>query len=212
MPRTIRLAVLVSGEGTTLDALAERVQGGHVPARIVLVLADRPHAGAIEKARARGLPTRVLPFRGTSLEAWSRAATDALCDSDTELVLLAGFLAILPGTFLNAWAGRVVNVHPSLLPKHGGPGMYGERVHASVLASGDRTTGATLHVVTEGVDAGPVLDSASVPVEPGDTPKVLRARVRPLEIRLISELVRDLAEGRRALPLAQPEADRRARA
>lgn len=212
MHRTVALAILVSGEGTTLDALAEMVQGGHLPVRIVLVLSDRPHAPAIERARARGIPTHVLPFHGTAPAQWSERATRALRERDAELVLLAGFLSILPHEFLLGWSGRVVNVHPSLLPRHGGAGMFGARVHAAVLAAGEATTGATVHVVTDAVDGGPVLLQESIPVLPGDTPASLRERLRPVEVGVIARLLREVAEGRRALPLGQSEAVRGARA
>ena len=212
MHRTVALAVLVSGEGTTLNALAELVQGGHLPVRIVLVLSDRPHAPAIEKARARGIPTLVLPFHGSSPTDWSEHATRALRGRDAELVLLAGFLSILPHEFLAEWSGRVVNVHPSLLPRHGGPGMFGAKVHAAVLAAGERTSGATVHVVTDAVDGGPILLQESLPVLPGDTPASLRERLRPVEVGMIARVLREVAEGRRTLPFAQSEAVRRARA
>lgn len=212
MHRRVALAVFASGEGTTLDTLAELVHGGHLPVRLVLVLSDRPHAPAIEKARVRGLATCVLPFHGTSPEEWSGRASAALREREAELVLLAGFLSILPSAFLAEWAGRVVNVHPSLLPLHGGPGMYGARVHAAVLSAGETRTGASVHVVTDRVDAGPVLLQEAVPVLPSDTPAALRDRVRPVELRLIAELLREVADGRRRLPLGQSDGGPRTRA
>ena len=157
MTSPLALAVLVSGEGTTLDALAEAIAGGHLPARIELVVADRPHAPAIERARRRGLATTVLPFRGISPAQWSEQLTALLRARGVDLVLLAGFLAILPVPFLRAWGGRTINIHPALLPKHGGPGMYGRHVHEAVLRSGDRETGVSVHLATEEIDAGPIL-------------------------------------------------------
>jgi phosphoribosylglycinamide formyltransferase-1 len=200
MTQPLALAVLVSGEGTTLEALAEAIAGGHLPARIELVVADRPHAPAIERARRRGLPTAVLPFRGTSPSDWSDRLTALLRERGAELVLLAGFLAILPPEFLRAWTGRTLNVHPALLPRYGGSGMYGRHVHEAVLRSGDAETGVTVHLATEEVDAGPVLWQERTAVEPGDTPEVLRERLRPLELKALSEVLRRFADGTWSLP------------
>lgn len=205
MARTLSLGVLVSGEGTTLDALAELALGPHLPARIALVVADRPHAPAIGKAQRRGLPTLVLPSRGVDPRAWGDELSAALDARGVELVVLAGFLTILPPAWVERWRGRAVNVHPALLPKFGGPGMYGPRVHRAVLASGDRESGATVHLVTGEVDAGPPLAQARVPVLAGDTPESLRARIHPVEVELLAETVRRFADGR--LPLPHPGRD-----
>ena len=177
----LALGVLVSGEGTTLEALAEQAAGGHVPARIAIVLSDRPSAPALEKARRRGLATAIVPMRGTTPDAWAVRATQLLTNAGVELVLLAGFLSILPPAFVHTWRGRAINVHPSLLPRHGGKGFYGDRVHAAVLAAGDTESGASVHLVTDAVDGGPVLAQQRVPVEPGDTTERLRLRVRDAE-------------------------------
>ncbi|MCI4323713.1 MAG: phosphoribosylglycinamide formyltransferase [Thermoplasmata archaeon] len=201
MPRPLPIAVLVSGAGTTLDALSESIQGGHVPARIVLVVADRAGTGAIDLARSRGLPTLELLRSGTPDSKWEFELDGQLREFGAELVLLAGFLSILPSTFVHHWAGRIVNVHPSLLPRHGGPGLYGPKVHESVLASGDAETGATVHLVDEGVDTGRILEQSRVPVEVGDTPATLREKVRPLEIAAISDVLRKIADGVWTLPL-----------
>ncbi len=211
MPRTVPVAVLVSGEGSTLEALAEAVAGGHVPARIVLVLSDRPYAPAIEKARRRGLPTAVVPFRGVAADVWSSRVTRLLTDAGSELVLLAGFLAILPPALTRAWDGRILNLHPSLLPRHGGRGLYGLRVHEAVLHSGDTESGATVHLVTDDVDRGPVLLQERVPVRAGDTAEVLRERVRPVELKVVCEAIRKFADGTWTLPYREPEAPARPR-
>jgi phosphoribosylglycinamide formyltransferase 1 len=203
--RRLPIGVLVSGEGTTLDALAELVLGDHIPARIALVVSDRPHAPAVEKARLRGLPTLVLPSRGVVPEAWSARLTMELLDQGVELVVLAGFLTILPPSWVARWKGRAINLHPSLLPRYGGPGLYGSRVHAAVLAAGDRETGATVHLVTGDVDRGPVIAQERVAVEPGDTPATLRARLHPVEVALLAATIRRFADG--TLPLPYPESE-----
>ncbi len=206
MTRTLPIAVLVSGEGTTLEGLAELAVGGHLPVRIALVVSDRPQIPAIERARRRGIPTVVLPTRGVDPDAWSDRLTKELVDKDVELVVLAGFLSILPARWVDRWRGRAINIHPSLLPRHGGPGMYGPKVHRAVLASGDRETGATVHVVTSDVDAGPTVAQERLPVLPNDTPDSLRVRLHPIEVALLAATLRRFAEGQLSLPYSGPGA------
>lgn len=211
MPRRLALGMLASGEGTTLEALAEQASGGHVPARIVIVLSDRPYAPVLEKARRRGLATAVLPLKGTPPDRWSARATQILRDSGTELVVLAGFLSILPPAFTRTWEGRAVNIHPSLLPRYGGRGLYGDKVHAAVLAAGDDETGATIHLVTEEVDDGPVLAQQRVRVESGDTPETLRLRVQTAERVALYSVIQRFAEGAWPLPYRDPPGRPRSR-
>ncbi len=203
MTRPLPIAVLVSGEGTTLEGIAEQVSGGHLPARIALVVADRAQAPAIERARRRGLPTLVLPSKGVEPEGWSRRLSEELDAKGVELVVLAGFLTILPASWVDRWQGRAINLHPSLLPRHGGRGLYGERVHRAVLAAGDRETGATVHLVTRDVDRGPTIAQERLEVLPGETAASLRERLHPLEVSLLSTTIRRFSEG--ALPLPYPE-------
>lgn len=211
MPRRLALGVLASGEGTTLDALAEQAAGGHVPARIAIVVSDRPYAPVLEKARRRGLATAVLPLKGASPDEWAARATKVLTEAGVELVVLAGFLSILPPAFTKAWEGRAVNIHPSLLPRYGGRGLYGDRVHAAVLASGDTETGATIHLVTDDVDGGPVLVQQRVLVEPGDTPERLRHRVQAAERVALYSVIARFAEGAWPLPYRDPSGRTRSR-
>ncbi len=208
MSRILTVAVLVSGEGTTLDALAEQASGGHLPVRIALVVADRPHAPAIEKARRRGLATLVLPSRGVPAEDWGRRLSDELTAKGVELVVNAGFLTILPPNWVAAWRGRAINVHPSLLPLHGGRGLYGMRVHEAVLAAGERVTGATVHVVTDDLDRGPTIAQERIDVLPDDTPASLRARLHPVEVELLAATLRRFADGALPLPYSAPSATR----
>lgn len=204
MPRQLVIGVLASGEGTTLEALAEQAAGGHVPARIAIVLSDRPYAPVLERARRRGLATAVLPLRHTSPEEWSAAASKLLTTAGVELVVLAGFLSIVPPPFVKTWAGRVINLHPSLLPRYGGKGFYGDRVHAAVLAAGDTETGASIFVVTDDLDAGPIIAQQKVLVEPGDTPESLRARVQAAERVALYSVITHFAEGDWRLPYREP--------
>jgi len=205
MPPRLPVAVLVSGEGTTLDALAERAAAGELPIDVRLVVSDRASAPALEKARRRGLEAIVLPSRGVDPETWGRQLSAELEARGVALVVLAGFLTILPPGWVAGWRGRALNLHPSLLPKYGGPGMYGPRVHAAVLAAHERETGVTVHLVTGDVDGGPPLAQERVAVEPDDTPATLRARLHPVEVRLLAETIRKFAEGVWPLPYPDPE-------
>jgi phosphoribosylglycinamide formyltransferase 1 len=204
MRRPLPIAVLVSGEGTLLESLAAGIRADSLPVQIALVVSDRPRAGAIERARRAGIPTECLPLGGLSGERWSLALDSLLRSRGVELVLLAGFLAVVPAEFLARWAGRVINVHPSLLPRHGGRGMFGLRVHRAVLAAGEPTTGATVHLVTPELDAGPILAQRPLPVEVGDSPERLRDRLRPVELQLLAEVLGHFARGEWPLPYRVP--------
>lgn len=194
------VAFLVSGEGTTFDGVAERVRSGDLDVRIVLLLADRP-APALDRAAGRAVPTLLLPTKGTTPEAWSAAATDALRSAGAELLVLAGFLSVLPPEFLRAWEGRVINLHPSLLPKFGGRGLYGARVHEAVLAAHEEESGATVHVVTNELDRGPVLAQVRLKLRKDETVASLRERLHPHEVTVLVETLRRVADGTIPLPL-----------
>ena len=200
MARVVTLAVLVSGAGTTLDGLAERILAGQLPAQIGLVISDRLGAPAIERARRRGLDTLVRPLRTSpSGAAWTDAVAPEIERKEVDVIVLAGFLSILPKEFLHRFPDRIINLHPSLLPKYGGPGMYGLRVHTAVLRAGETETGVTVHRVIEAVDAGPILWQVRVPVLPDDTPERLRARMHPIEVQALAATITRFA--REELPL-----------
>jgi phosphoribosylglycinamide formyltransferase 1 len=193
----LRVGVLVSGTGTVLQALIDACRSGETPAEIVVVVSNVPGAFALERARAAGIPALTVDHREfpnrAAFEAELRKALDAAA---VELVCLAGFLRILTPGFADAFAGRMMNIHPALLPAFGGKGMYGARVHEAVLASGARISGCTVHFVTRDPDAGPIIVQATVPVEDGDTPATLSARVRREELRAYPVAVRMFAERR----------------
>ncbi len=186
--RPARLAVFASGRGTNLEALLEAFPKGHPLGEVVLVLSDNPEAYALERARRRGIEAVALPWRGR--RAFEGEALGLLEDRRVDLVLLAGFMRLLSPQFVEVWYGRLLNLHPSLLPDY--PGL---RVHERVLAAGERETGSTVHFVDQGMDTGPILLQGRVPVLPGDTPEALEARVLRLEHRLYPRAVRLLLRG-----------------
>jgi phosphoribosylglycinamide formyltransferase-1 len=190
-----RVAVCVSGGGSNLQSLLDRLQGD-APARVVLVLSNRADAGGLERARRAGVPTEVLADPGDAAEWITR-----LGRRDVDLVVLAGYLKLVPAGVIQKYAGRIVNVHPALLPSFGGPGMYGTRVHEAVLASGARESGPTVHLVDEVYDRGRILAQRRVPVEPGDTPAALAARVLIEEHRLLPDVVLAAARAGHPVPL-----------
>ena len=191
----VRTAVLVSGAGSNLGALIAAAQAPDYPAEIVLVLSNVPDAGALERARAAGIVTTTLDHRpfGKDRAAHEAQVQAALEAAEVELVALAGYMRVLTGGFTRAWAGRMVNIHPSLLPHL--PGLH---THTRALAAGHKRHGCTVHWVVEGVDEGPVIAQAEVPVLSGDTPDVLAARVLEAEHRLYPQALTQAAEAIRA--------------
>ncbi len=199
----MRVAVCASGGGSNLQALLDALPEG-APARVVLVLSDRGDAGALERARRAGVPAEVLADPRDATEWLTR-----LGRREVDLVVLAGFLKLVPAPVVAAFPGRIVNIHPALLPRHGGPGMYGRRVHAAVLAAGDAESGATVHLVDEEYDHGAPLAQARVPVRPDDTPETLAARVLAAEHRLLPAVVLAAARAGRPVPLEPSTLDPR---
>ncbi len=193
----MRLAVFASGGGSNFAALLASVHNGTLPARIVLLVADRPDTGAQAKAEAAGIPTVVCDprFLGGE-EAFATALLDALTDHDVDFIALAGFLKKIPSRVVAAFPHCILNIHPALLPSFGGKGLYGHRVHQAVLDAGVRWTGATVHLVDDAYDTGPIVLQDVVPVEPNDTPETLAARVLMAEHRLYPEALRLFAENR----------------
>jgi len=191
----MRVAVCVSGEGSNLQALLDGL-GPDSGAEVVLVLSNRPGAGGLDRARAVGVPAEVLENHADAGE-WLRR----LGEHSVDLVVLAGYLKLVPPQVIARYRGRIINIHPSLLPDFGGPGMYGHQVHAAVLASGRQESGATVHLVEEEYDRGPILAQARVPVRPDDTPETLAARVLAAEHRLLPAVVRAAAARGQLVPL-----------
>ena len=183
-----RLAVLVSGGGRSLENLEERIRAGELPCQIGLVLSDRAGIGALERAQRLGLESVVVP-RADCADAgeFGERVFAAIEARGCTHVVLAGFLRLLP--IPEPWLGRVINIHPALLPKFGGKGFYGDRVHAAVLEAGETETGCTVHYVDNGYDTGRVLLQRTVPVQPDDTVQSLAARVFEAEKQALPEAV-----------------------
>jgi phosphoribosylglycinamide formyltransferase-1 len=169
-----------------MQALLDGLPQPDAPGRVALVVSNRDDAPALERARERDIPAATIARDGTD----AAALLALLRGHDIGLVVLAGYLKRVPDAVVSAWRGRVLNIHPALLPAFGGPGMYGRRVHEAVLASGVRLTGATVHVVDEQYDHGPIVAQWPVPVRAGDTPESLAARVLEVEHRLLPAAVR----------------------
>lgn len=183
----VRVAVLASGGGTNLQALLDALHDSPL-ARVARVVTNRPDAGALERAHRAGIPAAVLRDAGDAAELLA-----ALTDARADLVVLAGYLQLVPPSVVARFRWRMINIHPALLPACGGPGMYGRRVHEAVLASGAAESGATVHYVDEQYDRGPIIAQARVPVRPGDTAETLAARVLEAEHRLLPRVVLELA-------------------
>lgn len=177
MSRT-KLGILISGRGSNMEALLNAAQDPSCPFEPVLVLANKPDAGGLEKASSYGIPTTAIDHKlyGKDREAFERAMDTALKSANVELIALAGFMRVLTPWFVNQWAGRLINIHPSLLPLY--PGVD---THNRALAAGDTVHGCTVHQVTAGVDEGPIIGQAEIDILPGDTEATLAARVLKAE-------------------------------
>ena len=192
----LRLGFLASHGGSNLQAILDAIQAKWLNAEARVVISNNTGSLALERARSAGVPALHLssethPDAGTL----DRAIAEALQRHSVDLVVLAGYMRKIGPAVLGAYPCRIVNIHPALLPKHGGQGMFGIHVHEAVLAEGERETGATVHLVNAEYDRGPTLAQARVPVEPGDTPETLQQRVLSTEHRLYAETLQRIATG-----------------
>ncbi len=186
-----RLAVFVSGRGSNFRAIQEAIEAGAIPAQVVLVVTHDPSCGAAGYARELGIELLRYPAPG----AGPADLAEALGAARIDYALLAGYLKRVPEEVVRAYRRRMLNIHPALLPRYGGPGFYGRRVHEAVLASGDASSGPSVHFVDEEYDHGPILAQATVPVLAGDTPESLAARVLQQEHQLYPAAVAALCRG-----------------
>lgn len=175
-----KVAVLVSGGGTNLQAIIDKVQSGELPqVELIKVISSKEGAFALERAAKAGIPTAVAKEQADVL--------NELKACGTELIVLAGYMKVLSEEIIKEYRNRIINIHPSLIPKYCGKGFYGIRVHNAVIAGGETESGATVHYVDEGVDTGEIILQRKVPVEPGDTPEELAARVLKVEHVILAE-------------------------
>ena len=200
MTSPLRIGVLASHEGTTLQAILDACAAGEITARVVAVISNNSDSGALRRARAAGseavhLSSKTHPEPG----ALDAAITEALTSRQVDVVMLAGYMKKLEPGLLERYRGRILNTHPALLPKFGGHGMYGMRVHEAVLRAHETESGPSVHLVDAEYDTGRVLAQAQVPVEPGDTPETLAARVQACERGLVVRVLGQIAQGQYAL-------------
>lgn len=199
------IGVLASHQGTTLQAVLDACRSGALPARVGVVISNNSASGALARAHAAGILTHHISGKTHSDPVeLDRAVCACLATANTDIVLLAGFMKKLGPHTLTTYAGRILNIHPALLPKFGGPGMFGAHVHRAVLDSGDSVSGASVHLVEDDYDTGRVLGQRSVAVIAGDTPDTLAARVQAAERQLVVDVLRDFALGIRSLPIGSP--------
>ena len=192
----MNIGVLASHEGTTLQSLIDASASGSVPGRVTVVMSNNGDSGALARARQAGIRALHLSSKThTNPEELDAAIRDALVAADAELVFLAGYLKRLGPLVLAAFKARILNTHPALLPKFGGPGMYGDHVFEAVLQAGEAESGVSIHLVDPEYDTGPIVRQCTVPVLPGDSLDDLKARVRAREKEFVVETLSAIAKG-----------------
>lgn len=198
VPDDLKIAVFASGRGSNLEAILAAIREGRINgARIAVVVSNNSGSGALETARREGIPALHISGKHASSESELDALVlDALDRHRVNFIALAGYMRKLSPAVVSRYRHRILNVHPALLPRFGGPGMYGERVHRAVLESGEAMSGATVHLVDEEYDRGPIVLQKSVPVLPGDTPETLAARVLEAEHEIYPEAIGLFAAGK----------------
>ena len=198
MPDKLNIAVFASGRGSNFRAILDAIRSGTIPgAAVVLAVSNNPSSGALDIARENNIPAlHISEKQFPAEEHFTKALLDALAAHEVNFVALAGYMKMLPGPLVRRFRNRIVNIHPALLPAHGGKGMYGMHVHEAVIASGEKRSGATVHIVDEDYDRGPIVLQREVSVDAGDTPERLAARILPVEHEIYPEAIRLFAEGR----------------
>ncbi len=193
----MNIAVFASGRGSNFQAILNAIDAGLLPARIVVLISNKSDAGVMEIARAHNIPTQHLSQRMfPSEEALSDAMLEALDKNHTEFIALAGYLKKIPAQVIRQYRNRIVNIHPALLPSFGGEGMYGHRVHEAVIASGEKVSGATIHLVDEEYDRGPIVLQKTVAIAQDDTADSLAVKVLKIEHEIFPLALKAFAEGR----------------
>jgi len=194
-----RIAVLASGSGTDLQSIIDGCEDGTIDGRIAVVVSDREGAYALTRAGEHGIEARYVSRKGLERSGHEEAVSEVIDSFDVDLIVLAGYVRILTPGFIARYRGRMINIHPALLPLFGGPGMYGMHVHEAVLESGMKVSGCSVHFVDENVDGGPIIAQRAVAIADDDTPETLQARVLEEEHRLLPETVGLIAAGKVSL-------------
>ncbi len=195
----LKIAVLVSGGGTNLQAIIDAIEGGSLNnVKIVKVISNKEDAYALERAGKHGIDALCISPRSFDRrEEYFKTMEDEIKEAGAELIVLAGFLVVLSDSFVRAFEGRIINIHPSLIPSFCGDGFYGLKVHEEALKRGVKVTGATVHFVDEGTDTGPIIVQKAVYIENGDTPQILQKRVmEQAEWIILPQAIQAIADGR----------------
>ena len=193
----MNIAVFASGRGSNFQSILNAIDAGILPAQVVVLISNKSDAGAMEIARARNIPAQHLSQKMFSSEdALAKAMLGVLEKRHVEFIVLAGYLKKIPAQVIRQYRNRIINIHPALLPLFGGDGMYGHRVHESVLASGEKISGATVHLVDEEYDHGPIVMQKTVDFVPDETPDSLAAKVLKIEHEIFPLALKAFAEGR----------------
>lgn len=196
MPGKLCLGVFASGRGSNFTAILEAIDRGDLDATVGILVSNHADAGAVATAESRGIPTVAVERSSfDTSDDYSDFLIEQMEQHSVNLIVLAGYMKKIPTKFIARFKNRIVNIHPALLPDFGGQGMYGIRVHRAVIESGASVSGATIHLVDEEYDRGPIIAQSQVPVLPGDTPEILAARVLETEHKLYPETLRRMAKG-----------------
>ena len=192
----LNISVMASGGGTNFQAIIDAIESGEIRnAEIRLLIASNDKAGALARAKKAGIETKVISAADIhDKDKLAEAIIAALDEADTDLVVLAGYMSILDAPIIREYDKKIINIHPSLIPKFCGRGMYGIKVHEAVFAAGETITGATVHYMDEGVDTGEIILQEEVGVQPGDVPETLQKRVLLTEHRILTEVIQMLAD------------------
>lgn len=196
-----RIAVFASGNGTNLQALMDACQAQKIHGEIVVVVSNKKYVGALERAQKANIETLVFePAKFKTRTVWCATIAKQLNDRNIDLICLAGFMLKLEPCIIRSFSNRIINIHPALLPKYGGKGMFGRHVHEAVLAAKEKESGCTIHVVDEFFDHGPILAQAKVNVEPTDTPDTLAEKIHKKEHALYVQVVSDICSNKIVIP------------
>jgi len=195
MHKNFRIGVLASTNGTDLQAIIDEMKAGKMPGiELAVVLGNREKAFALERARDQGYRAVYVDPKNLSREEYDEKLAEILIEEEVDLVVLIGYMKILSSGFVNQFPGRIINVHPALMPKFSGPGFFGSNVHEAVLKAGEKETGFTIHFVDNNVDAGEIIIQKKVEVDSRDTPDTLKEKVQALEKKWYPEVIRQIAE------------------